>query len=223
MLSSCLSCLGSRRGRKPATCHHNEKITTAYQSHEASLYYDDPADVQAQNAANNIVHTIATSESIDKHLRFILEDIVHQAGGWRESIATKVLSALEAVLQSDKISSALNAMRDKAFKAAAEMKEFAGEHPVLTGVFCTIVALGVLYLVWPAVLEALGFSSLGPVEGKLQHLNDVPHRSLINVIGSWAALWQSLYGGRVPVGSVFSFLQRLGMTVKWPLITVKRA
>ena len=47
------------------------------------------------------------------------------------------------------------------------MEEFAGEHPVLTGVFCAVVALGVLYLLWPVIIEALGFGELGPIEGEI--------------------------------------------------------
>ena len=35
-----------------------------------------------------------------------------------------------------------------------------------------------------------------------------------DTIGSWAARWQSIYRGLVPKGSLFSFLQRLGMTRK---------
>lgn len=31
-------------------------------------------------------------------------------------------------------------------------------------------------------------------------------------LGSWAAAWQARYAGLVPKGSLFSFLQRLGMT-----------
>ena len=33
-------------------------------------------------------------------------------------------------------------------------------------------------------------------------------------IGSWAAGWQSMYGGAVEAGSLFSYLQRMGMTIK---------
>ena len=34
------------------------------------------------------------------------------------------------------------------------------------------------------------------------------------VIGSWAAAWQSTYGGFVESGSLFSYLQKLGMLLK---------
>lgn len=167
MLSFCLSCLSRRRGCTSVTDHRiDEKPSSTYQAHEAMRYHDETPETKAQDAANSIVHIIANSENIDASVQLTLEDIVRQAGGWRESIATKVLTALENVLRSDTIPSALAGVREKALVAAASMKQFAGEHPILTGLFCTIVALGVLYLVWPAVLEALGFSSLGPVEGK---------------------------------------------------------
>ena len=51
---------------------------------------------------------------------------------------------------------------DKACAAAAEIEGFARDHPV----FCTVVALGVLVILAPYVLEALGFGALAPVEGE---------------------------------------------------------
>lgn len=65
---------------------------------------------------------------------------------------------------------------------------------------CTVIALGVLAIVAPWILEALGFAELGPVEG------------------SFAALWQARYAGYVPKGSLFSFFQRLGMKWHWKLV-----
>ena len=55
----------------------------------------------------------------------------------------------------------------------------------------------------PWVVEVLGFSELGPVEGWSP-----------KCVGSFAAWWQSTYAGYVPAGSLFSFFQRLGMVWK---------
>ncbi|KAF2689528.1 hypothetical protein K458DRAFT_427671 [Lentithecium fluviatile CBS 122367] len=57
-----------------------------------------------------------------------------------------------------------------------------------------VIALGVLILIEPWAIEALGFGELGPIEG------------------TFAAAWQSRYAGYVPKGSLFSFFQRLGIT-----------
>ena len=83
---------------------------------------------------------------------------------------------------------------DSATDAADRLFQFAKDHPVASAGLLTIVAVGVLVILAPAVVEALGFAELGPLEG------------------SFAAWWESTYAGFVPKGSLFSFLQRLGMT-----------
>lgn len=55
---------------------------------------------------------------------------------------------------------------DRACEAARGIPGFAAEHPLATGVGCTVVALGVLVVLAPYVLGVLGFGELGPVEGK---------------------------------------------------------
>ena len=62
----------------------------------------------------------------------------------------------------------------KACEAAKAIEGFAADHPLATAVFCTIIALGVLVVLTPFVLEALGFASLGPVEGKYYY-----HKELV--------------------------------------------
>ena len=36
----------------------------------------------------------------------------------------------------------------------------------------------------------------------------------LHIAGSWAAAWQSTYGGVIEAGSLFSYLQKLG-TLLW--------
>ena len=40
------------------------------------------------------------------------------------------------------------------------------EHPVVVGLFVTVVTLGMVVLLAPYVLEILGFGPMGPVQGK---------------------------------------------------------
>ena len=86
----------------------------------------------------------------------------------------------------------------------------------------TVLALGVLVALTPYLLEMLGFAELGIVRGKsltpiLYQTNQSPEwrrrldRANCVTSGSWAALWQARYAGFVPKGSLFSFLQRMGM------------
>ncbi|KAI7909538.1 hypothetical protein M9X92_011578 [Pyricularia oryzae] len=111
--------------------------------------------------------------------------------GWTERIAHAIVTGLEALIKQGRqtIGPFLEEFIDKAEEATIFNFDFPHEHPYLTAGFATIVAVGVLVLVAPWVVEALGFAELGPV----------------------AAWWQSTYAGFVPKGSLFSFFQRLGM------------
>ena len=53
------------------------------------------------------------------------------------------------------------AMKDAFEKATSAAVGFARDHPV----YCTIIALGILVILAPWVIEALGFGELGPIEG----------------------------------------------------------
>lgn len=53
------------------------------------------------------------------------------------------------------------AMKSAFDKAIKEVAEFPHDHPI----FCTLLALGILVVLSPWVLKALGFAELGPVEG----------------------------------------------------------
>lgn len=92
--------------------------------------------------------------------------IVHQAGGWSEYLAAKILAALQTVLEAGKpLNEAVRSAYDVACRAVEVTEGFAADHPV----FCTLVALGVLVVLAPYVVEYLGFCAgfgeLGPVEG----------------------------------------------------------
>jgi hypothetical protein len=87
---------------------------------------------------------------------------------------------------------------DKAYEVAAMLGEFIREHPI----FCIAIALGILILLAPAVVHALRFSALGPVEGKCRPSNDLNTANLRS--GSFAASWQSIHRESVSSGSFFA-------------------
>jgi hypothetical protein len=172
----------------------------------ACLQYQDPRT--AESIADHIILAITTAEKGGKNLEKKLSDIVGEYG-WKEKVAEWVLVKLELVLrEAQKLSPALKEAYDQAWETAKGIEGFVQEHPV----FCTVIALGVLVLIAPWAVEALGFGELGPIEGTsfasslslLVSTNSYP--------GSFAAAWQSRYAGLVPKGSLFSFFQRLGMT-----------
>ncbi|KAI1857103.1 hypothetical protein JX265_011304 [Neoarthrinium moseri] len=87
--------------------------------------------------------------------------------GWTEWVAERVLEVIEGVLKEgrEKMAQAMVEAYDKASEAANAVFHFAKDHPVITAVLLTIIAIGVLTILAPVIVEALGFAELGPVEG----------------------------------------------------------
>jgi hypothetical protein len=89
-----------------------------------------------------------------------VQDIVRERG-WTENIAKAILGGIENGLKQGVQMG--KAMREASGKAIDEAVDFAHDHPY----FCALVAVGVLVILMPWVLEALGFAELGPVEGEI--------------------------------------------------------
>ncbi|WQF88236.1 Putative interferon alpha-inducible protein IFI6/IFI27 [Colletotrichum destructivum] len=143
----------------------------------------------AHDAAAEFVATLRTAEKGGKDLERRLRNIV-TVNSWTEELAEYILRGIEYLVQHrDTIGQVVRDAVDEAIEAAESVFQFAKDHPV----FVTIIAIGILVLISPWVLEALGFSELGPVAD------------------TFAAFWQARYAGYVPKGSLFSFFQRLGM------------
>lgn len=81
------------------------------------------------------------------------------------------------------------AMKDAFEKANNAAANFAQEHPL----YGTIIAWGILVILAPGDVEALGFGELRSIKG------------------TFAAWCQAQNAGYMPQGSLFSFFQRLGM------------
>lgn len=93
--------------------------------------------------------------------------------GWTEALAVKLHDALLALLQSGKhrvgalekaytmATSAFDWVAAECSKAGEVAWNFAHDHPIWTAV----IALGILVVLFPWAIEALGFAELGPVEG----------------------------------------------------------
>ncbi|KAK1675163.1 hypothetical protein BDP55DRAFT_728951 [Colletotrichum godetiae] len=156
-----------------------------------SIIKDQPLR-SAQNAASEFINILRTAEKGGKYLERRLRNIV-TVNSWTEELAKYILSGVEGLVRHrDTIGQVVRETVDKSAEAAESVFEFAKEHPV----FMTIIAIGVLVIIAPWVIEALGFGELGPIA---------------DTFASW---WQARYAGYVPKGSLFSFFQRLGMTWK---------
>lgn len=119
----------------------------------------------ANEIADEVIQALLRAEKGGEHLRRTLDNIVG-ASGWTEKIAEWTLAKLEQALkETSKLGPALKLAYDKTLETAYAIEGFVKEHPV----FCTVIALGVLVILAPWVIEALGFGVLGPVEGTYTH------------------------------------------------------
>jgi hypothetical protein len=161
-----------------------------------------------QFLAEDILSTLYAADTNDEHLALRLQEVVRETG-WYESLAAAVLNGLENALKAGApMGEAMKGAYEKAAQVVAAMWGFAKDHPV----FCAIVALGILAILAPWAIRALGFAAKGPLKGISVVVNvqeDIFMRCLS--VGTFAAWWQSTYGGYVSAGSWFAFFQRLGM------------
>ncbi|KAI9696444.1 MAG: hypothetical protein M1836_005722 [Candelina mexicana] len=137
---------------------------TAYQRF---IDNDEKPRISSDEAASSIVSAMLHAEKPGAPLDTTIQSLVHQAGGWSEYLATKVLEALEALLKAGKqLGPVMQKAYNKACKEAKDIEGFAADHPIATAVFCTVIALGILVVLAPYALELLGFAARGPVGGK---------------------------------------------------------
>ena len=115
----------------------------------------------AEEVAEEVVRTIVTAEKGGTDLARVLNNVIGEYG-WTEKIAQWVLVKMECALkEAEKLQGPLGDAYNEACEAALSIEGFVQEHPV----FCTVIALGVLAILTPWVLGALGFGELGPIEG----------------------------------------------------------
>ena len=134
---------------------------TSYPNEKQALdctYQAGPLDELAEDVVNIIVRAEKAGSGLKAEL-----DAIVGAYGWKERIAEKALEKLSVALQGahDKLGPAIRDAYHKAWDVANDIEGFVIQRPVM----CSIIALGVLVIIAPWVIEALGFAELGPVEG----------------------------------------------------------
>ena len=160
-------CIPFERGiqlpTKPEKYQHLQEEASCH----PSLSSGEKQKISCYNAAASIASAIWDADQHDGNLRVTIDSFAHQAGGWSEYLADKVRLALEELLKAGKqMNAAMQEAYDKACEAAKVIEGFAADHPTATAVFCTVIAIGILVIIAPYVVELLGFSELGPVEGE---------------------------------------------------------
>ena len=170
-----------------------------------------------QSLAADMLSVLYTADANDEHLSQRLHNVVRETG-WYEDVAAAVLTGLENAVKAEApMGQAMRDAYEKVAQVVADILGFAKEHPV----FCVVIALGLLVVFAPWAVEVLGFGELGPIEGMFGRwicAGRYP-QCVVCFVGTFAAWWQSTYGGYVPAGSLFSFFQRLGMVWRWKLVT----
>lgn len=77
---------------------------------------------------------------------------------WTETLALAILNAITAAIEAGVL---LGAAKEVVKTAKKDVEGWIREHPVMAGVVAMIIALGVLVVVAPWVVEGLGFGGLG--------------------------------------------------------------
>jgi hypothetical protein len=114
-----------------------------------------------ESLAADILSTLYAADNNDEHLVKRLQDTVHETG-WYDNLAAAVLDGLEKALKKKvSMGEAMEDAYEKAMLLVEDIWKFAKEHPV----FFAVVALGILVILAPWAIEAMGFAEFGPVEG----------------------------------------------------------
>jgi hypothetical protein len=114
-----------------------------------------------------VMGILRTADEPGLALRNRIRDAV-ETKGWTEEIAQRILASLEQFIEqgAETMGEAMFAAMNTASKTVYDIFDFGKEH--LTAVIGTLVAIGVLAILAPSVIEMLGFAELGPTEGKQQ-------------------------------------------------------
>ena len=180
-IRECLT--GQDESEYPKT--NNEKTEVGWTCNNEK---NPPPRQTTEELAASILSTLFAAEKSGHDLDRRLQDIVRSCG-WYEGLAKRVLDGVVAAV---KAGAAMGGAMKEAFdKATAAASDFVHEHPVFTAAVAVVVAIGILVLLAPWAVEALGFGELGPVEGELRkslsresngRLADVWHRLICCVV-----------------------------------------
>lgn len=120
-------------------------------------------DTTEEATAKRILDTLFTFEKSNEALQTHLKTIITTTS-WTERLARRILDGIVSALNSGK--ALVGAMKETYDKVRVIAEEFVREHPVLTEVIITVIAIGILAVLVPWAVEALGFGELGPAGGK---------------------------------------------------------
>jgi hypothetical protein len=165
---------------------------------------------ETAQTASSFVNTLFAAEKNGPELHQALAELIETAS-LKQHFARAVFETLQKAIETARpMGIALGETYENVVREIDSIEGFVEDHPVI----CAVIAIGILVVLAPWVVEALGFAEGGIVAGKwhlCQAVDDVSEMLMIRGSDSFAALWQSRYAGFVPRGSLFSLLQKLGM------------
>lgn len=128
----------------------------------------DPSRRSAEKIVADVIYLLQSAEKDGVELAKRVDDTIG-AEGWTDWIAQEVLNGITEILKEgpEKMGNAMKVAYDRASETADALFSFTKDHPEVMAGMLTIIAVGILVILAPALVEALGFAELGPVEGTL--------------------------------------------------------
>lgn len=109
-----------------------------------------------------LVDTVFIAEKNGIELRQTLEGII-MTNSWRQNFAKAVFERMQQAIETARpMGDALLEIYEKVVCVVDGVEGFVRDHPVV----CALIALGILVLLAPWVIEALGFADGGILEGE---------------------------------------------------------
>jgi hypothetical protein len=139
----------------------NENLSITTNNPNIRIEKQHPTEVEL---ATRILNTLFSFEKSSEALNIHLQSIVSTTS-WTGSLARRILDGIVSALDSGK--ALIGAMKETYDKVRLVAEEFVKEHPILTEVIITVIAIGILAVLLPWAVEALGFGELGPIEGEI--------------------------------------------------------
>jgi hypothetical protein len=119
-------------------------------------------DDETARAADSLINTIFLAEKNGLELKQSLEDII-RTNSWRQNFAKAVFEAMQHAIETARpMGDALREIYEKVACVVDGVEGFVKDHPIV----CALIALGILVLLAPWVVEALGFAEGGILEGE---------------------------------------------------------
>ena len=173
LLFNYVSCLGQRKSKVKSDNYEaavdldfgsvNEKAIANPDRYEDHSYQPTALDV-----ASHVFSILqGGAESPSQDLKATMNNVSYQTASWKERFAKALLANMIKAIDEGTIilKGAMGEAYEKATRAAEGIPGFVHDHPYWTAAIAIAVALGMLYLLMPFVLEILGFEAEGVLEG----------------------------------------------------------